>query len=230
MLDFKTSNANHRWIVKNSEDNCGVSGGLHFINASKKTRMSITQSGNVGIGTSNPNAMLLVGNVGDNDNTKMLGFSEGRSANIWFQSGFSPSGGNNYIQLATTTGNLMTWKLGGNVGIGTTNPTAKLTVAGDIHAREVRVTTNAGADFVFEKDYTLRPLSELDAFVQENKHLPEIAPAAQMVEEGVNAGEFQIQLLQKIEELTLYVIEQEKRVKALETENENTKNVNKGLR
>lgn len=114
---------------------------------------------------------------------------------------------------------------GGNVGIGIASRdrmkslTAKLTVAGDIHAREVRVMANAGADFVFEKNYQLRPLSELDQFVKENKHLPEIAPAAQMVEEGVNTGEFQIQLLQKIEELTLYVIAQEKRIEALEAEN-----------
>ena len=82
------------------------------------------------------------------------------------------------------------------------------------------MTANAGADFVFEEDYALRPLSELDRFVKENKHLPEIAPAAQMVKEGVNTGEFQIQLLQKIEELTLYVIAQEKRIEALEAENQ----------
>ena len=110
-------------------------------------------------------------------------------------------------------------KPNGNVGIGTNNPTARLTVAGNISAREVRVTANAGADFVFEDGYALRPLSEVEQFVQANKHLPEIAPAAQMVKEGVNTGAFQIQLLQKVEELTLYVIAQEKRIAALEAEN-----------
>ncbi len=123
----------------------------------------------------------------------------------------------------TKSWSLVLNKVSGNVGIGTTNPTAKLTVAGNISAREVKVTANAGADFVFEKDYALRPLSELDQFVQANKHLPEIAPAAQMVKEGVNTGEFQIQLLQKIEELTLYVIAQEKRIEALEAENQSLK-------
>ncbi|WKN40698.1 hypothetical protein [Tunicatimonas pelagia] len=107
-------------------------------------------------------------------------------------------------------------KSNGYVGINTSNPSARLTVAGDIHAREVRVTTNAGADFVFEDGYQLRPLSEVEEFVTKNKHLPEIAPAAEMVEVGVNTGKFQIQLLQKIEELTMYVIEQERRIKALE--------------
>ena len=112
-----------------------------------------------------------------------------------------------------------------NVCIGTTRPTsgARLTVAGNISVREVRVTANAGADFVFEEDYALRPLSELDQFVKENKHLPEIAPATQMVKEGVNTGAFQIQLLQKIEELTLYVIAQEKKIQSMEEEIRNLK-------
>jgi hypothetical protein len=103
----------------------------------------------------------------------------------------------------------------GNVGIGTTNPTAKLTVAGDILAREVRVSINAGADFVFEPDYDLRPLEEVEQFIIENRHLPDIAPANVMVQDGVSVGELQIQLLQKIEELTLYIIEQQKQIEEL---------------
>ncbi len=98
----------------------------------------------------------------------------------------------------------------GNVGIGTTNPTSKLTVAGDIRAREITVEANAGADFVFAPDYRLRPLTEVEQFITANKHLPDIAPADSMVQNGVNMGEMQIQLLQKIEELTLYMIEQSK--------------------
>ncbi|BDD12881.1 hypothetical protein FUAX_53130 (plasmid) [Fulvitalea axinellae] len=102
----------------------------------------------------------------------------------------------------------------GNVGIGTTEPDSELTVAGKIHAREVKIDTQAGADFVFERDYELMDLSNLEAYVRKHKHLPEIAPAKEMEENGVNTGEFQIQLLQKIEELTLYAIEQEKVIKA----------------
>ena len=75
-----------------------------------------------------------------------------------------------------------------------------------------------GADFVFAEDYQLRPLSEVKAFIQENKHLPEIKSAQEMQEKGVGVNELQTQLLQKIEELTLYLIQQEERIKALEAE------------
>jgi hypothetical protein len=107
----------------------------------------------------------------------------------------------------------------GNVGIGTTNPTSKLTVAGNINSREVKVSVDAGADFVFEKDYTLPSLQEVEKFVTENKHLPEIASAKEMQKEGINLSEMNIKLLQKIEELTLYVIEQNKRIELLEKKN-----------
>ncbi|CAH0336541.1 hypothetical protein FVB9288_02247 [Flavobacterium sp. CECT 9288] len=101
----------------------------------------------------------------------------------------------------------------GNVGIGTTNPTSKLTVAGNINSREVKVSVDAGADFVFDKDYTLPSLQEVEKFVTKNKHLPEIASAKEMQKEGINLSEMNIKLLQKIEELTLYVIEQNNQLK-----------------
>jgi hypothetical protein len=93
-----------------------------------------------------------------------------------------------------------------------------LWVAGTVRAREVRVDVATGADFVFEPDYNLRPLEEVEQFIIENRHLPEIAPARDMIENGIDVSEFQIQLLQKIEELTLYIIEQNRRLNALETE------------
>lgn len=104
----------------------------------------------------------------------------------------------------------------GNVGIGTTNPTSKLTVAGNIHSREVKVTVDAGADFVFEKDYNLPSLNSVDKYIRENKHLPEIASATEMKKDGINLSEMNIKLLQKIEELTLYSIEQNKKIEILE--------------
>ena len=76
--------------------------------------------------------------------------------------------------------------LEGNVGIGTTNPTSKLTVAGNINSREVKVTVDAGADFVFENNYNLPSLKSVDKFIKENKHLPEIASAAEMQKDGIN--------------------------------------------
>lgn len=107
----------------------------------------------------------------------------------------------------------------GNVGIGTTNPTDMLTVAGKIGAREIKVSANAGADFVFEPDYELPDLKTLEKFVKTNKHLPEIPTAKEMVENGVNLGELNIRLLQKVEELTLHLIKLDKKVVALEKEN-----------
>lgn len=101
----------------------------------------------------------------------------------------------------------------GNVGIGTANPSSLLTVAGNIASREVKVTVDAGADFVFEKGYDLPSLTSLDSYIKENKHLPEIASAKEMQANGINLSEMNIKLLQKIEELTLYTIEQNKKLK-----------------
>lgn len=99
---------------------------------------------------------------------------------------------------------------GGNVGIGTSTPQAKLDVKGRILAEEVEIKVSSGADFVFEPSYKLKPLVEVEAFVKEKKHLPEIPSEKEMVEKGVNVNEMQIKLLQKIEELTLYTIQLEK--------------------
>lgn len=118
----------------------------------------------------------------------------------------------------------------GNVGIGTTNATSRLTVAGNITAREVKVTVDAGADFVFEDNYKLPSLDSIDKFIKKNKHLPEVASAEKMQKDGINLSEMNIKLLQKIEELTLYMIEQEKRnnkqseeIEILKKENETFK-------
>ena len=106
----------------------------------------------------------------------------------------------------------------GNIGIGTETPQHKLDVRGAIRANEIYVNTVGGADFVFDESYKLRPLSELNEFVKQKQHLPEIPSAAEMQEKGVNINELQIQLLQKVEELTLYIIQQEQRIQELESQ------------
>ncbi|MEN2401778.1 hypothetical protein GKZ90_0018460 [Flavobacterium sp. MC2016-06] len=98
----------------------------------------------------------------------------------------------------------------GNVGIGTINPTSKLTVAGNINSREVKVSVDAGADFVFDNDYNLPSLESVSDYIKENKHLPEIASAKEMQQNGINLSEMNIKLLQKMEEMTLYMIEMKK--------------------
>lgn len=102
----------------------------------------------------------------------------------------------------------------GNVLIGKTSQTNsgyKLDIAGSVRADEIVVNTT-GADFVFDGKYKLRSLAEVALFIKQNKHLPEIATANEMQENGVNMGKMQSQLLQKIEELTLYALEQDKKL------------------
>lgn len=120
----------------------------------------------------------------------------------------------------------------GNIGIGVHNPQYKLDVVGKssfsdnmkvgakIEAKEVKVTTTPTADFVFEESYELPKLEDIEKHIKLKKHLPEVASAEEMKKNGVNIGEFQIKLLQKIEELTLYSIEQNKQIKQLQEENE----------
>lgn len=98
------------------------------------------------------------------------------------------------------------------IGSGNFDPNASLTVKGSISSREVKVVATAGADFVFNKDYSLLPLKEVEKYVLDNKHLPEIASAKEMIDNGVELGKMNIKLLQKIEELTLYLIEKYKQI------------------
>ena len=103
----------------------------------------------------------------------------------------------------------------GNIGIGVLNPQNKLDVAGTIRATEVKVETG-WADFVFDKDYKPPTLQEVENHINEHNHLPDIPSEAEVKENGVSIGEMQAKLLQKIEELTLYVIQQDKTIKNLE--------------
>ncbi|QRY57142.1 hypothetical protein [Sphingobacterium siyangense] len=106
----------------------------------------------------------------------------------------------------------------GNVGIGTPNPTEKLAVNGTIRAKEIKVEATPWPDYVFNDDHQLIPLDSLASFVKENKHLPNIAPAKSVEENGIALGELNRQLLQKIEEMTLYLIQQNKGMKTLNQE------------
>lgn len=103
----------------------------------------------------------------------------------------------------------------GHVGIGTVTPAYTLTVNGTIQAKEILVEIDAGADHVFKSDYNLPSLSEINTFVHTHHHLPDIPSAHEMKEKGIDITEFQIKLLQKIEELTLHVIRQEEEIQTL---------------
>jgi len=98
----------------------------------------------------------------------------------------------------------------GNVGIGTSNPTEKLSVNGNIKCKQVEVSLTGWSDFVFDENYELMPLAEVERYIGENNHLPGVPSAEEVISNGNNLGEMDAILLQKIEELTLYVIELKK--------------------
>jgi hypothetical protein len=108
------------------------------------------------------------------------------------------------------------WNTSGSVGIGTTNPDQKLTVKGKIHAEEVIIDLAVPADYVFKPNYKLMPLNQVEQFVRTNSHLPEIPSATEITKNGLNMGEMQNKLLQKVEELTLYLIDKNKEIQSLQ--------------
>jgi len=109
--------------------------------------------------------------------------------------------------------------VGPRIGIGTDNPDATLTVNGQIHADEVLIDLNVPApDYVFKKDYELNSLRQVQDFIKEHGHLPNMPSAKEMETNGVELGRMEMRLLEKIEELTLYILDQEKRQDILEKE------------
>ncbi|WP_166920102.1 TMF family protein [Flavobacterium poyangense] len=107
---------------------------------------------------------------------------------------------------------LLTILAAGNVGIGTTTTGShKLAVEGSIGAREIKVQATGWSDFVFKKDYKLPTLKEVEKHIAEKGYLENIPSEEEVMKNGINLGEMNSKLLQKIEELTLYVIEQEKK-------------------
>jgi hypothetical protein len=205
--------------------------------------LSIDNLGNVGIGTTTPNSTLQIG-VSSNSGspsteieTKRLSLAPvTHSGSLWF---FTTRDNNPYanLDIGYSNNKALTIRHDGNVGVGSANPDSKLTVNGTVHATEIKVTQTVPADYVFEKyylgksslkpDYTLLTLSEVEKFTETNHHLPNVPSAKEIKENGLLLGEMSNVLLQKIEELTLYVIEQNKDLKM---QNENFEKQNKLLK
>ena len=95
----------------------------------------------------------------------------------------------------------------GDVGIGTTTPQSKLTVNGTITAKEIRVTESGWADYVFSENYSLPPIEEVEKHIIKFKHLPDTPSEETVLKEGITVSEILALHMQKIEELTLYVIQ-----------------------
>lgn len=158
---------------------------------------------------------------------------------------FIPNNGNSIFHIAHSLSNrliishgtnigatsLLTIVNSGNVGIGTTNPDAKLAVKGKIHAQEVKLDLNGAAapDYVFKENYDLKTLDEVRAHIDKEGHLPNVPSAKEMERNGINLKEMNLKLLEKIEELTLYILEQDKKIKTQDSFINRLKNNNQKL-
>jgi hypothetical protein len=142
--------------------------------------------------------------------------------------GFSNTSPGGFPQDSQSFRDVLTVVGNGNIGIGIANPANKLSVAGTISAKEVRV-NSTGADYVFEDSHRLMPLDELEGFIKANKHLPGIEPAREMEKNGLPVSATVTAQLAKIEELTLYAIEQNKQAKELKAELQAQKTINLAL-
>lgn len=126
--------------------------------------------------------------------------------------------------LLTGTGNHIFSS--GNVGIGTETPQAKLSVNGNILAKEIKIKTDISVpDYVFEPDYELNSLEFIEQYIKSNKHLPEIPSAKEIERDGLDVAGMNLQLLKKIEELTLYAIKQETEIKNQNLKSEQQKDL-----
>jgi len=200
-------------------------------------------TGNVGIGTIAPSAKLNVSTTGENamridganpyvlfrkvnDTGTEYGFIRTWTTNPFNPAAYHglelgvppPSAGQpaKHLMFSTNYNLRMVILDNGNVGIGINNPAQKLAVNGTIRARELIVETSGWPDYVFARTYRLRPLAEVEQFINTHHHLPGITPAADMEKNGVAVADVTTKMMQKIEELTLYVIRQEKQIRALQ--------------
>jgi len=204
--------------------------------------MKIKGDGIVGIGTNNPTNRLTIAGAELNDPSLLIRNTSYGSTNstgtVSMQFAFSnhlgptieatkfsvnTTGLNFYTEYGFNIRQLgMTIKPTSNgslVGIGTTAPDAKLTVKGNIHAEEVKVDLNVPApDYVFKEGYDLKSLEDVQNYIQKHGHLPNIPSALEMEKNGVELGELNMKLLEKIEELTLYIIELKKEIILLKTQ------------
>lgn len=213
------------------------------------SKVSIHRNGNLGVGIMTPinkldlrlesaygytarfaeaNGAGIILGVNPNNDDPLSGFIGHTSSNRNIK--YAVFGTGNHI-FNTGSGQSLTIHNSGKVGIGTTDFSGshKLRVEGSIGAREIKVEANGWSDFVFDHKYELRTLEEVESYIHRNKHLPEIPSEGEVLENGINLGEMNALLLQKIEELTLYMIDMNKKVNQLEQENFEIKQSNQKL-
>jgi hypothetical protein len=184
-------------------------------------RLAIRWDGKMGIGAVNFDEGLNLGADawGNGHNLKFLSSNRGI---VFYGGGERIVGTSDYGIEFQTQGNTPRLKIrnDGNVGIGTDNTGSfRLAVEGKIGARNEVTVLNPGVawpDYVFAPGYKLRTLPETEAYIKANGHLPEVPSAGQIEKEGLNLSEMNATLLKKIEELTLHIIQLQKRIEVLE--------------
>ncbi|QLC66929.1 hypothetical protein LPB248_11680 [Flavobacterium sp. LPB0248] len=186
-----------------------------FRNVIDSNGNSYFNGGNVGIGTSTPEAKLNIVNKAQDSNgdTFVLGgLSTGANLRMGYNANYTwiQAHGGQPLRINELGNDLILNLTGGSVGIGTSTPREKLSVNGNIRSREVKVEAVNWPDYVFEEDYKVSSLENLEKYIKENKHLPEVPSAKEIADNGLELGEMNKTLLKKVEELTLYLIEQNK--------------------
>lgn len=207
---------------------------LDFYYLNTNTRiLTLHKNGNVGIGEHTPTYKLHVKNTSTTSGTAIRAEAINGQIRIFETDGSAPTvnftqierNGNAfhiYQKDAVGYKHVLTATEAGDVGIGTTNPQGyKLAVKGDMIAEKVVVKLYANwPDYVFTKNYGLMGLDEVESYIKENSHLPNVPSAKEVEEGGIDLGKMDAILLQKIEELTLYVIELKKENKAQQLQND----------
>jgi len=205
-----------------------ISGDLGLGTSAPAQKLHVVGSGyissNLGVGTSDPGYKLHV--VGGTDAELASGgflvTGSTTSTNISMDNNeimARDNGATSTLFLNNEGGNVSMCYAGGAVHIGSLNPATGylLTVDGKVICEELKVLmSESWPDYVFEDDYTMPSLYELEASIKANKHLPGIPPACEVETEGIAVGDMQVKMMEKIEELTLYIIDLQKQIDALE--------------
>jgi len=203
------------------------------LQAARSTKMTITTGGKVGIGTTSPAGKLSVTSSGSIGSGEYLDWSsaavlvtqgsyllgiDGNQITASDELFISSENANQHISFQIARDTKLKINGDGNIGIGTTTPSEKLSVKGTVLCEKVKVISDVPqSDYVFDKEYNLMNLSELEGFVNTHSHLPEVPSAEEFKEKGYNLGEMDDVLLRKVEELTLYIIELNKKIEKLES-------------
>ncbi|MFL9485737.1 hypothetical protein ACI6Q2_23365 [Chitinophagaceae bacterium LWZ2-11] len=209
----------------------GGFGGLFLstnYNGTISERMRILSNGNVGIGTSTPQQKLDVNGTGAFMQSISLKNNGVNSAELLLykqdQTNYYNVGGNSngfYIYNSSNNAYALYAGVNDNIGIGTTTPSEKLSVNGTVLSKKLKITQQNWPDYVFDSSYTLTPLTQVEQFIKDNKHLPDVPSAKEVTDKGLDVGDNQALLLKKIEELTLYMIEMKKENELLKNKNHN---------